>query len=339
MHFALLADMGIPMIFVQWPLMACALLPVIVIEALVVRKRLSSSLSRALIGAAQANTVSTLAGVPLAWGLMLLLEVATMAPLTLAVEKWHWHTESPVFYVLNVLAIAWVNPPIRSYAGIAFAATLLLVPTFLVSVRIERWFYRRSYKSIDRGAVDHSVWLANLCSYSLLFIAACSWFGWELYQGGEQAPAMRRMLQEHPIDVKHLHEVDIPSCDAAARPELVRAVTQLEKDLADFAAIMHEVEQGRIAVWKNLNRGGWESSVEKPDSWASVDYTGRLGPVESVQKHGNGNPASLIYIFRFNSEGFITQASLPLDEFSFNENGRLIHWHEGKFNCWGKPNE
>src|SRR5438876_4891514 len=43
MHHAVLADIGVPMIFVQWPLMICALLPVIAIEALVVRKRLSLS--------------------------------------------------------------------------------------------------------------------------------------------------------------------------------------------------------------------------------------------------------------------------------------------------------
>jgi hypothetical protein len=63
MPHALLADAGVPMIFVQWPLMTCALLPVIAIEALVVRKRLSLSYGRAFGGAAKANVASTLAGV------------------------------------------------------------------------------------------------------------------------------------------------------------------------------------------------------------------------------------------------------------------------------------
>ena len=80
MHHAVLADIGVPMIFVQWPLMICALLPVIAIEALVVRKRLSLSYGRAFGGATKANVVSTLAGVPLAWGLMLILEFATIFP-------------------------------------------------------------------------------------------------------------------------------------------------------------------------------------------------------------------------------------------------------------------
>jgi hypothetical protein len=63
MHHTLLADAGVPMIFVQWPLMTCALLPVIAIEALVVRKRLSLSYGRAFGGAAKASAASTLAAV------------------------------------------------------------------------------------------------------------------------------------------------------------------------------------------------------------------------------------------------------------------------------------
>src|SRR6266536_1309802 len=110
MHCALLADIGVPMIFVQWPLMICALLPVIAIEALVVRKRLALSYGRAFAGAAQANVVSTLAGVPLAWGLMLLLELATALPIIFAAQRWHWHYDSPIFYVLYVLGMAWTGP-------------------------------------------------------------------------------------------------------------------------------------------------------------------------------------------------------------------------------------
>src|SRR5438309_5133249 len=112
MHHALLADVGVPMIFVQWPLMICALLPVIAIEALVVRKRLSLSYGRAFGGAAKANVVSTLAGVPLAWGLMLILEFATILPITLAAERWRWQLHSPLLYLLSVLGIAWTGPPV-----------------------------------------------------------------------------------------------------------------------------------------------------------------------------------------------------------------------------------
>src|ERR1700738_3773212 len=98
------------MIFVEWPLMICALLPVIAIEALVMRKRLSLSYGRAFVSAAKANVVSTFVGVPLAWVLMLALEFATLSPLGLAAQKWHWRMDSPLFYIFCVLGSAWTGP-------------------------------------------------------------------------------------------------------------------------------------------------------------------------------------------------------------------------------------
>jgi hypothetical protein len=337
MHHVFLADAGVPMIFVQWPLMICALLPVIAIEALVVRKRLSLSYGRAFGGAAKANVVSTLAGVPLAWGLMLILELVTILPITRAAERWHWQLDSPLFYLLSVLGIAWTGPPVTSYVGIAFAATLLLVPTFFVSVRLERPLYRRSYAGLDVGAIDRSVWIANLCSYALLFIAACGWLGWEICWGEEKAPAVRRMLQEHPTDIAYLHDVAIPSSDDGSRPKFINAVTQLETQLADFDALMSDVEQGKIAVRKNLGRGSWETYVEKPESWTLVDYAGKLGPVTEVQKHQNKNPFALIYILELNDAGYITHVRMPHDDFLFDRRGRLTHWHGEKADYWGHP--
>jgi hypothetical protein len=339
MHHALLADAGVPMIFVQWPLMICALLPVIAIEALVVRKRLSLPYGRAFRGAAKANVVSTLAGVPLAWGLMLILEFATMYPLFLAAQKWHWRSDSPVFYVFYFLGIAWTGSPVTSAWPIALAAALLLVPTFFVSVRLERRFYLRSFTEIDAATVDRSVWIANACSYALLFVAACGWLGWELYRGDLKAPAMKRVLQEHPIDVTYLQDVAIPSCDVGSRSKLASSVAQLEAYLADFDACMHDVEQGKIAIRKNLSGGRWESFVERPDSWIAVDYTDRLGPVSDFQKHENKNPAPMIYHFTFNSAGYITRADMPLDGFDFDDHGRLQHWRGDKADYWGNPSK
>jgi hypothetical protein len=92
MHHAFLADTGVPMIFVQWPLMLFALVPVIAIETEVVRRQLSLPYGKALIGAVKANILSTLVGVPLAWAVMLALEFATL----LTVERLHWQPKSPL---------------------------------------------------------------------------------------------------------------------------------------------------------------------------------------------------------------------------------------------------
>ena len=158
-----------------------ALIPVIVIEAFVIRKRLVLWYARAFAGAAKANLVSTLVGVPLAWAIMLAVEFATLYPTVLAAEKWHWRLDqSPVLYIFYVLGMAWTGPAAHSAWPIALAATLLLIPTFFVSIRIERPLYRRFYTEQDTVSVDYACWFANLFSYALLFLAACGWIAWEV---------------------------------------------------------------------------------------------------------------------------------------------------------------
>jgi hypothetical protein len=56
MHL-LFADVGIPMIFIQWPLMLAALIPVILIEAIIVRRWLPLSYRAALLGAGKAKSI------------------------------------------------------------------------------------------------------------------------------------------------------------------------------------------------------------------------------------------------------------------------------------------
>jgi hypothetical protein len=331
-----LADIGIPMIFVQWPLMLYVLLPVIVIETEVVRRQLSLTYGNAVAGAAKANVISTLIGVPSAWAIMLAVEFATLYPLSLAAEKWHWNLHSPFLYILNVLAIAWTNPPGTSLWPVALAATLLLIPTFFVSVWLERRVYRRSYRHSDAAIVDRSVWFANLASYGLLFVVACGWVGWEICYGGEKAPVVKRLLQEHPIDFAYLQNAVVSSSDADACLTFDAAISQLEGYLADFDAMMRDVEQGKITVRKNLSRDRWESAAETADSWTSIDYDDRLGPVESVQKHQNKHPFHMIYQFKFNSAGYITEARTPPGSFLFDERGRLRHWRQEKWDAWGK---
>lgn len=51
----MLANVGIPMIFVQWPLMLVALIPVIFVEALLIHLWLSLSPQEAFIGYCQLN--------------------------------------------------------------------------------------------------------------------------------------------------------------------------------------------------------------------------------------------------------------------------------------------
>ncbi|HTX20791.1 MAG TPA: hypothetical protein VMD27_02865 [Candidatus Aquilonibacter sp.] len=181
----MLADIGIPMIFIQWPLMICALIPVIVVEALLIRRWVPLSFRDAFIGTTKANLVSTFAGFPLAWLAMFAIEMGIMLPLGLAAEKWHWQHlfESPFFEVVSFfIGMAWLAPSDQAaYWLVPLAAGLLLIPSFYVSVWLERFICRRAWPSSDAAAVRLGVFRANLASYVVLFILACGWAGVEFY--------------------------------------------------------------------------------------------------------------------------------------------------------------
>ena len=179
----MLADVGIPMIFVEWPLMIGAMIPVIIVEALLIRRWVPLSYRDAFIGTAKANLLSTLAGVPLAWLAMFVLEMAVIYPVGMAADKWHWSLDSPFFQVLGfVIGMAWIGPPEEAgYWLVPLAAALLLIPSFYVSVWLERKICRKAWPQIDALAVRRGVFRANLASYVVLLILACGWAGIEFY--------------------------------------------------------------------------------------------------------------------------------------------------------------
>ena len=184
----ILANVGLPMIFVHWPLMLCALVPVITLEALLVRRWVPLSFRDALTGVGKANVFSTLVGVPLAWLVMLALEFAVMLPAGLAADKWKWHFDGPVWQVLAfILSIAWLAPA-EDYLHwmIPAAVGLLLLPSFYVSAALERRSCVRTWTTADPTVVRHGVFAANVASYSLLFILACGWVTFEVATKGLQ---------------------------------------------------------------------------------------------------------------------------------------------------------
>src|ERR1039458_10008333 len=172
----MLADVGIPMIVIQWPLMIGALIPVVIVGALLIRRWVQLSYRDAFIGVTKANLLSTLAGFSLAWLAMFVIEMAVMLPLGLAADKWHWHFfDSPFFQVIGfVIGMAWIGP--ADDAGfwiVRLAAALLLIPSFYISVWLESKVCRRTWPDIDSAVVRRGVFRANLASYAVLFILAC----------------------------------------------------------------------------------------------------------------------------------------------------------------------
>jgi hypothetical protein len=177
----MLADAFIPMIFVQWPLMLGALIPVIVVETLVIRRWVPLSYREAFTGVAKANLLSTATGVPMAWGVTLGIQFAfgltVLLPVFLAAEHWHWRFNSPVLEaVAFVFCIAWL-PPVNGCLCwmIPAAAALLLIPCFYVSIGIECRSCLRSWPNSKPALIRRGVYFANLASYAVLYVLACCW--------------------------------------------------------------------------------------------------------------------------------------------------------------------
>jgi hypothetical protein len=161
----LLADVGLPMIFVELPFLALALLPVTAVEAVVYRWRLSLSWRRSLWGSLRANLWSTFVGVPLAWLAQVIGQLAVGGGSA-------WGLDTPLARLAAVtVQSAWLIPyESELYWMLPAAALCLLVPFLIVSVWVERWRLRRYWPSVPARQLLGAVVLANVVSYLLLAV-------------------------------------------------------------------------------------------------------------------------------------------------------------------------
>ncbi len=182
----LLVDAGVPMIFLTFPAMLALLTPIVLIEAWLCRKWLGLTVWAALKSNAAANVVSTLIGVPVAWGVTLLFQffalgtILRIPAISRAADKWN----SPLAdVVLTILAPAWLGPSEKNlYWMVPLAAIVLLVPTFFLSVWIEAFVVDHMLRkpegdpsNLTSSRIRTAVRNANLVSYGLLTLGAISW--------------------------------------------------------------------------------------------------------------------------------------------------------------------
>jgi len=174
------------MILLTFPAMLAMLIPVILVEATLLRKWLGLQVWTAIKSSAAANVVSTLIGVPVAWGVTLLFEffafgaIMRIPAISRAADKWN----SPLAHVVvTVLAPAWLGPDERNlYWMVPLATIVLLVPTFFLSVWIEAFVVDRMVSvpegdssNLTSSRIRATVRNANLVSYGLLTFAASTW--------------------------------------------------------------------------------------------------------------------------------------------------------------------
>jgi tetratricopeptide (TPR) repeat protein len=182
------ADAGVPMLALMAVPMWASLLAIIPLEAFIATRRLGLAWSRSLKVSAIANLVSTVAGVPLTWILLAVVEMAltylggALAP--------HGRPYPPLPLgeageqaLALIVTSPWLNPDeSRLYWMMPAAALLLCVPFFFASVWIEYRVARRMMGRDQAPRVLGWAWRANVTSYVLLALVPAAWLGHNLVQ-------------------------------------------------------------------------------------------------------------------------------------------------------------
>ena len=168
------ADAGVPMLFVTFPAICMALLPVVLLEAWVMARRTKAGFRKSLATSAAANAASTLLGIPLTWAVLVALEMlATGGGGVVAANPLLGNFLSVTLYA------PWLLPDeINLYWMVPTASLVLLIPFFLMSWWVEYGVARLLNREIPPGEMKETEWKMNLCSYALLALFNLLWLAY-----------------------------------------------------------------------------------------------------------------------------------------------------------------
>jgi len=159
------ANAGVPMIFLVMPAFAISLVPIIVIEAIYIGKRLGIPLTKSSKTALVSNLVSTAVGIPLTWLLLTAVQLLFGGDGAFGIDTLRG----------KILSVTLQAPWLIPYESdlhwmIPVAGIFLLIPFFFVS-----WFceYRVSVQMLSNHnppRVKSVVRNANVITYVLLVL-------------------------------------------------------------------------------------------------------------------------------------------------------------------------
>lgn len=155
----ILANAGVPMIYVVGPVFLLALIPIILIEAAFYQKLAGIQYRTAAFGTLWANLISTVAGVPATWVILVILQLLTGGDGAHGVGLWAvtWQAAWLIPYENE---LGWMIPT---------AAMVLNVPFFFVSVGIENLILRTYFfKNYERRLILRACWKGNMTTYVCL---------------------------------------------------------------------------------------------------------------------------------------------------------------------------
>ena len=165
------ANVGVPMMALMAVPMWGLLLIIVPLEAYLAEKILSLPRMQSQKLSVTANAVSTIAGVPLTWGILVGCEMlASQIPLM----KMSWDGSGKFIFFLMTAPWLW---PFESdmYWMAPGAALLLLIPFFFASFWIEYFTGKMLFRDEDPAKMKLWAWKANCISYAFMFFIATIW--------------------------------------------------------------------------------------------------------------------------------------------------------------------
>lgn len=171
-----LANAGLPMLAIVWPMSIPAFIPVVAIESWVVRRALNVSWRVAITQMVKGNIFSTVIGIPLAWVASVAVEflLAYFVMNAAGSRSYPPHGVGEVGGV--ILSAPWLGPFREGgHWIIPLAMIVLLVPFFFASFWTEAWYVSHNLCPEAPERARRAIWSANVFSYIGLFIASVCW--------------------------------------------------------------------------------------------------------------------------------------------------------------------
>jgi tetratricopeptide (TPR) repeat protein len=290
------ADGGVPMLVIMGVPMWLALLVIIPLEAVMARQIISLSWKASFKVSTLANLFSTLLGVPLTWGVLVLAEWGIFRLLDYNHSGATSYLQQPGSEPITLLISSpWLLPMWSDiYWMIPAAGLILCIPFFFVSVWSENIVARKLVKSELRHKALSWAWKANAASYTLMAIFIAGFWVTSVFEHNRIAN-----------DEEH-RDVDLVSADRLWEIRLPR-VKEFRKEENSVAAkplksssepIELALSQSRFADAQPLLEDYTKGEDErldnaKPNEYLYPQYDLRLGIV--YQKLGEKGKAEHFY--------------------------------------------
>jgi hypothetical protein len=169
------ANTGLPMIALTLPSMVIALIPIILIEAVIYRSFVQVPYRRAVAASAAANVTSTIVGIPLSWLLLFLAQVILGVVLGVILPDSQMNAISATAGAL--FSGGWISPIFinESYWMVPFGSAIGIVGAYPISIWIEQRVAKRFFETSRSVAVRQAVRTANRTTYGLLLALIACW--------------------------------------------------------------------------------------------------------------------------------------------------------------------